>query len=185
MPIYQSFSSSCEIRSVLESQCLHLRSNCPREINRVILTGGASHNTDIRSDLTQSNFKLLVFFLYLIECLITHILVRWSVTSSEETSTQLQSLIRQHREELNELDTVYILVWYHYALSTVHNMPDVPYSAYFTPNLTLIARPIQENVEIYANLLSIYKEREASLLHSYWDIRMNPYMRIRNNIVCL
>ncbi|KAF8359745.1 hypothetical protein PRIPAC_94740 [Pristionchus pacificus] len=123
----ESFSSSCEIRSVLESQCLHLRSNCPREINRVILTGGASHNTDIRQ-------------------MIGDVFGR-DVYTAPVADSAAQGGAKRARY--------------------VHNMPDVPYSAYFTPNLTLIARPIQENVEIYANLLSIYKEREASLLHSY------------------
>lgn len=70
MGIYQSFSSSREIRSVLESQCLHLRSNCPRDINRVILTGGASNNTDIRSVQTHSSIFNFFFVLYLTECLI-------------------------------------------------------------------------------------------------------------------
>ncbi|GMR41930.1 hypothetical protein PMAYCL1PPCAC_12125, partial [Pristionchus mayeri] len=120
----ESFSPSRDMRAVLESQCLHLRSNCPREINRVILTGGASNNTDIRQMMSDVFGK--------------------EVFTAPVADSAAQGGAKRARY--------------------VYNSPDVPYSAYCTPNLTLVARPIPENVATYSQLLTIYQKREASLL---------------------
>ncbi|GMT18661.1 hypothetical protein PFISCL1PPCAC_9958, partial [Pristionchus fissidentatus] len=121
-----SFPFSREMRAVLESQCLHLRSNCPQEINRVILTGGASNNPDIRQMMADV-FGRRVF-------------------TAAVADSAAQGGAKRARY--------------------VYNAPPVPYSAYFTVDVTLVAEPKPSNVAIYSNLLSVYREREASLLHS-------------------